>query len=99
MPEQNGDVGKGVGLAFLLHLLQIPMILVYATVFSRVDDYATITPLPFIGLSQIVYMVPAILIARRKGKDDLMKGLIIGASITFLLNATCLSLIFIVNRS
>jgi hypothetical protein len=42
-----------------------------------------------IGLSQLVYMVPAIVIARRRGRADLAQGLLIGLAVTFLLNAGC----------
>jgi hypothetical protein len=42
-----------------------------------------------IGLTQLVYMVPAIVIALRRGRTSLAKGLIIGAAVTFLLNAAC----------
>jgi ABC-type Fe3+-siderophore transport system permease subunit len=51
-------------------------------------------PMMYVGLSQLVYMIPAILIARRKGETETAKGLIVGASITFLLNATCNGLLF-----
>ena len=38
-------------------------------------------------------MVPAILIARVSGRPRLANGLIIGAGLTFLLNAACWGLI------
>ena len=41
------------------------------------------------GVSQLIYMVPAIVIARRRGRPGLAKGLIIAASLAFLLNASC----------
>ncbi len=46
-----------------------------------------------IGLSQLVYMVPAIVIARRRGRTDLVQGLTIGLAATFLLNAGCWGLL------
>ena len=71
-------MGKGVALAFLLHLLQIPLGMLTSTL-----------SLWSIGLSQLVYILPSIFIARHKGQRGIMKGLIIGASVTFLLNAAC----------
>lgn len=67
----------GVTISILLHLLQLLLVL--------------ITPLSFwfIGISQLVYIIPAIVIANLKGETNIVKGLIIGASITFLLNAAC----------
>jgi len=85
MNEQQAssrDVWLGLGLAFLLHLIQVPLAL--ATVALS---------LIFIGASQLVYIIPAIIIVKRKGRPGLVKGLIIGASITFLLNAACTGLV------
>ena len=45
------------------------------------------------GVTQVLYMVPAILIARVSGRPRLANGLIIGAGLTFLLNAACWGLI------
>jgi hypothetical protein len=42
-----------------------------------------------VGLTQLLIVVPACLIASRKGRVSLMRGLIIGAAIVFLLNAAC----------
>src|SRR5262249_34016370 len=41
------------------------------------------------GITQIVYMLPAILIARRRGRFGIAKGLTILAALAFLLNASC----------
>ena len=66
----------------LLHLIQIP--LAAATVFFS---------LIFMGVSQLLYIIPAIVIYRRKGRPGVVKGLIIAAALTFLLNATCSALV------
>ena len=42
-----------------------------------------------VGLVQVVYIIPAFIIARNRGETGIAKGLLIGAGITFLLNATC----------
>jgi heme/copper-type cytochrome/quinol oxidase subunit 4 len=44
---------------------------------------------PFIGLTQLVYIVPLCIYLQRKGKWNWMKGIIIGACITALLNGGC----------
>ena len=80
------DTWTGFGLTFLLHLLQVPM--------ARLGRSTSFIPLLIIGLSQLLYIVPAILIAQRKGRPGIVSGLIIGASLTFLLNAACFGLIF-----
>jgi hypothetical protein len=73
----------GIGLLLLLHILQIPFALM--TYFLS---------LMFIGLTQLIYVIPAILIYGRKGYLNVVKVLIIGAAITFLLNGTCVAVIF-----
>jgi len=81
--SQRIEIWRGVGLAFLLHMIQIP--LTFATSFFS---------LIFIGISQLLYIVPAIVIYQRKGRPGVVKGLIIAAAITFLLNATCTVIVF-----
>jgi hypothetical protein len=46
-----------------------------------------------LGVTQLVYMVPAILIARWRGRPHTAMGLIIGAPLTFVLNAACWALL------
>ena len=45
------------------------------------------------GLSQSIYMGPAIYYAFKRGRPDIAKGLIIGAAVTFLLNGACWGLL------
>ena len=78
------DTWLGFGLTFLLHLLQVPM--------ARLMSH---TPSWIIGLSQLIYIVPAILIAQGRGRPGIVRGLIIGASLTFLLNAACFGFMFV----
>ena len=79
----KNDVWRGVGVALLLHLIQVPLMLVTAAI-----------SLIFIGLSQLIYIIPAIVIYNRRNRPGVVKGLIIIAAITFLLNATCTALVF-----
>jgi hypothetical protein len=78
---QSHNVLAGFVISILLHLFQVLL--------------ALITPLSFwfIGVGQLVYIIPAIVIAKVKGETNIVKGLIIGASITFLLNAACTGLL------
>ena len=89
----------------LLHVLQLPLWIVAGAVLLAVQTltsggqtqenfalYVSIAAgvcLLLIGISQLVYMVPAIVIARRRGRPDLVQGLAIGLAVTFLLNAGC----------
>lgn len=62
--------------------------------FSRVMIYNFLTSLilwtlPVIGLLQLLYVIPMIYSRKRKRKWGQIKGIIIGAVITFLLNGGC----------
>lgn len=74
-PRKKGSVLKGVGILCLLHLT----LFVYPVLFF------------FIGLVQIVYVVPAAI--KFWKETPTLQGLLIGAGVTFLLNAACFSLV------
>ncbi|WP_168118744.1 hypothetical protein [Paenibacillus sp. HB172176] len=71
----------GMGLLALLHLL----LFLFPIAFF------------FIGIAQIVYLLPAALILRER--TGIVQGLLIGAGITFLLNAACFGLLISGNFS
>lgn len=52
-------------------------------------DQRILSPLSLLGFTQAIYMIPAFVIARGRGKEQLAKGLLVGAAVTFLLNAAC----------
>ena len=74
----KGSVGWGIGQVLLFHLLQIPLALM--------TGYLS---LAVICVSQFAYVTPAIVVARRKGHENTVKGIIIAASVTALLNVAC----------
>ena len=86
--SDHGSVASGLGQTLLLHLLQLPMALIFSI--------TPIGPLPLfaIGLSQLVYMIPAIIYFKKQRENETVKGLIIGTSITFLLNAACTGIFY-----
>ena len=79
----KGSIARGVGQVLLFHLLQIP--LAFMTFYLS---------LAVICVSQLAYVIPALIIARRKGHEDTMKGIIIAASVTALLNIACTGYVF-----
>jgi Na+/proline symporter len=83
-PAPDHEWVLGIGLLLLLHLIQIPLAVMSVGV-----------SLVAIGLSQLLYVIPAIIIYRRKNRPGMVKGLIIGAAITFLLNGACTALFFL----
>jgi hypothetical protein len=48
-----------------------------------------IVTIPFIGLIQLVYVIPEVLRLKKQQRWGKMKGVIIGAVITALLNGSC----------
>jgi len=81
--EYKGSVAWGIGQILLWHLAQIPI--AYMTIFIS---------LALISVSQLAYVVPAIIIARRKGHENTVKGIVIAASLTALLNIACTGYFF-----
>ena len=76
----------GLFLTIVLHIVGFGLI---ASSLNDHDGYKGLGLLLFLGVVQLAYMIPAILVARMSGLRALSKGLVIGAAITFLLNATC----------
>jgi hypothetical protein len=81
--EYTGSVAWGVGQVLLFHMLQIPV--AFMTMFFS---------LAVICVSQLTYVIPAIIVARRRGHEDTVKGIIIAASVTTLLNVACTGYVF-----
>lgn len=48
--------------------------------------------LVFIGIVQWLYVLPTVIILKRNGRTGLMQGVLIGAGLSFLLNAACFGL-------
>lgn len=95
--QSKGSISAGLGFTLVFHLLaQVPGFFLLLSILPGEEGlFQAFYPILYIGLSQLVYMVPAILIFRRRGDTETAKGLIIGSSITFLLNATCNGLLFL----
>ena len=94
--QSKGSIRAGLGLTLLFHfVVQVSLLFILGTIVTGERGLELgILPVMYIGLSQLVYMIPAAWIARRKGETETAKGLIVGASLTFLLNAACNGLVF-----
>jgi len=93
--QSRGGIWAGLGLTLLFHVVAaIVMVIILLAVPDERSAEFMFYPLLYMGLSQLAYMVPAILICRRRGSTETAKGMIIGASITFLLSAACTGLLF-----
>lgn len=102
MPEEPGQrtdsVNFGVGFGILLHLLQLAVIpaviALLSTLFPKLGWGAFSFSIMGWSVTQFLYMGPAILIARRKGRTETAKGILIVAAIGVLLNGACDALLF-----
>ena len=90
--ESSWGVFSGFLFGCLLHLLQIPLgaVLALLSIGNR-DAFAMAPILPVlgIGISQFLYLGPAIARERRLGRRDREKGLWLCAALTVLLNGFC----------
>lgn len=95
--QRKGSFGLGLGLTVMFHVIvQVPTFF-FLLAIAKSDQglERPIRAVMYMGLTQLVYIIPAILFTRRRSETETAKGLIVGASITFLLNATCNGLLFL----
>ena len=91
--NERGSVGTGVVLTLFLHLLVLALSMGFAHLWSG-DATAGFSPFAFIGVLQILWMWPACFVAAHFKHRRTLRGLGIGALITFLLNAACAGIVF-----
>ena len=70
--QTNRDVWRGIGLALALHALQIPVAIVSGG-----------TSLLFLSVSQLLYELPALVVAMVRHRTNLAIGILIGATLSF----------------
>ncbi|MGC1396473.1 MAG: hypothetical protein WA828_19595 [Coleofasciculaceae cyanobacterium] len=85
----------GMHLAFLLLLILLLVIVTNLPAFIGYN-WSIIYLIFSIGIAQLIYVIPAIFWLKQRGRFGLMKGVIIGAVITALLNGGCW--LFVINQ-
>ncbi len=81
----NEGVWRGIALALLLHLLQLP--------FAIASEGGTLL---LLGVTQVVYEVPALLVVSVMGRRDLAIGIVIGTAVSFLVAfGTCAAVFYV----
>lgn len=90
-PGSSGpdSVQAGIALTVLLHILAYFVFVAVVALLDFNDSLRPILVLLFVGVLQLVYMLPAYLIAISRKRRLTARGLLIGATVTFLLNAAC----------
>jgi hypothetical protein len=79
-----------LGLGLTIVLVVIFFILIFMLSGANIpNENILIFSLMFIGLSQLIYIIPIILILIRNKQYDIMKGVITGAILIALLNGGC----------
>ena len=86
------SAAPGIWLTLGLHFVAFVITAIIGATTS--EAFLAVTFGIFIGVSQLIYMIPAIGIAALWRKKALAKGMIIGASLTFILNAICGGIFF-----
>ncbi len=96
-PTNAKTVSLGVLATLGLHVLGIGgLALIGASLhLAGVPSYELLglMPLLFIGAAQFLYLIPAWVMFRRRGLHGLAVGLVIGASVTFLVNSACFGML------
>ena len=84
---------SGIFLLMGLHLAAIILVIIISSISTGGIGFyiASFLNLGFlaIGIAQLIYVVPAIIVLRRRREFAVIKGLIIGAIITALVNGGC----------
>jgi len=95
--QRKGSVGLGLGLTVMFHVIAQAPVFFLLLAMARSDRGLELAfaPVLHIGLTQLIYIIPAILFSRHRGETETAKGLVIGAALTFLLNATCNGFLFL----
>jgi hypothetical protein len=88
----HGSLFGGIALGFLANVGGCIASALIGTVFMNGAEPLSVAffAIPFgIGLGQLLWIIPLYRSKRRTGATETAKGLIVAASITFLLNAAC----------
>src|SRR5688572_20342509 len=81
--RELGTIGYGIGLGLALHLLQIPITLGTALILEATYEgfagYGSLMLPLYIGISQLLYVVPALVWQGTRGRQLTVRGLCIAA--------------------
>lgn len=91
-PNDEGSVGTGLAIGLGINIAVFVVALAVVTGSNGISSPIALFlfwPAMAIGLTQLVYIVPLYLRYRKTGQKNTAKGLVIAASITALLNASC----------
>jgi len=91
VPDQ-GSIAKGILLTLGLHAAAVG-VCCGVSLLGNGEVMSGLVPFLGIGIIQLLYIVPALIICSILRQHRTRKGLLIGAGITILINATCAGLV------
>ncbi len=100
MANENTISGKQVSLGFLIGAsLNVALFICYGfskSIDAFVPGFTKISfeGVLFIGAAQLIYQVPAIALFSRRSRRGIVRGIVLAASLTMLLNAACWGFVF-----
>ena len=86
---ETREIVLGIGLTFGLHIAVIVLLSIGGLMGGLGGMVMAALLFATIGVSQLLYVVPAMIIARRRGRPGVAKGVIVGAAITLILSGAC----------
>jgi hypothetical protein len=91
MNQNWRDLIRGIFLVPALHIGFVMLLLLVASIFNSPKILSRIFDLLFywMGISQFVYLIPVMLVFRRRRRFEMIKGIAIGAILTILVNGAC----------
>src|SRR5438309_77370 len=95
-PQRNPGVLAGVGWALLFNLIGTIVLLLFSNVLpGEVGLTYFIFVIAGIGLIQWLWLLPFARYKKRKGQEELSKGVMITGAVILLLNGTCWGMMWI----
>jgi Na+/proline symporter len=87
------DLIGGIVLVPSLHLGFGLLLVLLRSLVSRSNilDIMIFVDIVWLGITQLIYLIPVVLIFRRKQRSEVVKGISIGAILTILMNGACFS--------
>jgi hypothetical protein len=90
--RECGSVMKGIAFGMMASFLGCTVLAMVLGFGSSSMEWLFV-PLFFVGITQLLWIVPMVLQFRRKGQPETAKGLVIVAALVALLNASCWGLL------
>ena len=96
-PDPHPDLSRGITFVILMHVIVLPLLGLVIYVLTMDDPGYLIphwmSPFFMIGIIQWANELPVNLFYERRKRPELVKGMVIGACATFLLNGGCFVLL------